>query len=132
MFINIHHIVSDETSLKILLDEFIIVINELKNDKNSSTPRTSALGYKDYSLWQKELFDKTNNLEQEKLFWKEELSIIPKPLDLNRLKKESSSVCAPSVKIISKDIDFNIYHNIENLKQKHNVTVVLIYYSHFT
>ncbi len=130
LFINIHHIVSDETSLKILLDEFIIVINELKNEKIAVLPELQ-LGYKDYSLWQKELFDKTNNLEQEKLFWKEELSIISKPLDLNRLKKESSSVCAPSVKIISKDIDFNIYHNIENLKQKHNVTSTHILFAFY-
>ena len=61
LFLDIHHIISDGTSLKILIEELF----DLYNDKDLSN---KDLEYKDYIIWETEQL-KNDNIKELKSFW---------------------------------------------------------------
>ncbi|WP_086347599.1 non-ribosomal peptide synthetase [Candidatus Enterococcus clewellii] len=70
LFVDIHHIISDGSSLNALLEEFSALYGE-------HTLAPLPVQYKDYSEWQRK-----QNLDQQKQFWVEQFSEIPESLDL--------------------------------------------------
>ena len=77
---DIHHIISDGISVEILLQEFI----SLYQGKNLPELR---IQYKDYAVWQNELF-KTGRIQKQEEYWKkafeERIPVLNLPTDYVR------------------------------------------------
>lgn len=71
LMIDVHHIISDDVSLNILLSDFMAIYAE------QSLPKPE-LTYKDYASWQQQQKDHTDL----RTFWLEQYSTIPDPLEL--------------------------------------------------
>lgn len=81
LLFDMHHIISDGTTIKLLLSEFL----RLYDNETLAYP---LLQYKDYSVWMAK-----RDLEQQKSFWmaqfKDEIPVLELPLDYVRGKTQS-------------------------------------------
>lgn len=78
--INMHHIVSDEWSLKVLFRELAELYTAFAKGKPSSLSEL-AIQYPDYALWQREWLQ-GQVLEQQLDYWRKQLADAPAPLEL--------------------------------------------------
>lgn len=85
IIIDMHHIISDGTSMGILLRDFI----DLYNDKKISKSR---LDYKDFVIWQQD-FEKTECKKNQEKYWIENLSNGFKALNLPTDFKREEEEC---------------------------------------
>lgn len=85
LMINMHHIISDGTSIQILLNE----LSTLYRSKAESTVLTELQAqYADYSLWQFELIT-TQAYQNSKQYWLKLLDSVPKSLTISTRKNHS-------------------------------------------
>ena len=100
-----NHIISDETSLKIFLNEFSSIYQSYRSKKAIEFPALK-FQYKDFASWQNELIN-NDSLNSHKTFWKNQLSgEIPKLKLLgNSIEVISNSIAGNSVlKKIGNDV----------------------------
>ena len=87
-FINIHHIISDAISLRIILNELKTVYQALRDNEPYSLPLI-PVSYSDFTLWQKSWLGSDQSAKQLE-YWKNELLGIPDilqlPIDFHRPK----------------------------------------------
>ncbi|QOR34872.1 amino acid adenylation domain-containing protein [Clostridium sp. 'deep sea'] len=80
LMVDMHHIISDGTSMGIILDEFSKLYQGIQLPELTEQ-------YKDYAVWEKE-FLHSNNLKQQELYWlakfKDEIPVLNLPLDFKR------------------------------------------------
>ncbi|HEX2867355.1 MAG TPA: amino acid adenylation domain-containing protein, partial [Ignavibacteriales bacterium] len=75
-----HHIIMDEWSSRVFLNELSEIYNSLNNGNAPSLPELK-IQYADYAIWQREHL-KGENLQKELEYWKEKLKDIPAGLEL--------------------------------------------------
>jgi len=120
---DIHHIVSDGTSIEILIHDFIRLyegkeLNELK------------LQYKDYAVWQSEILKKEQMQVQEKYWLNEfagEIPVLSMPLDKVR----------PSIKGSEGDnyhftIEENLLKDLKDFALRNQVTIFMVFLEAFS
>ncbi len=123
LLFDMHHIISDGTSIKIIIKE----LQDIYNDKEL---QEINITYKDYANWEKEKIEEGNFKSQEE-FWlnqfNDEIPILNMPLDYKR----------PEINLyngnsISEKININLSNNIIDLAKKFNTTpyvlLLSIYY----
>ncbi len=76
LLLNIHHIAADGISVKLLLEELSVLIDDVGTNLAPLT-----LHYKDYAVWQ-ERQDCSERSDASRAFWTEQLADFPAPLDM--------------------------------------------------
>ncbi|ADL53611.1 non-ribosomal peptide synthetase [Clostridium cellulovorans] len=113
LFIDMHHIISDGMSLSILFEDFINLYRgvELSN---------STITYKDYCVWQEEIFN-TDEIRKQENYWmnilKDDIPVLNMPLDYIR-----PSVQSFEGDVLSFSIDKELSARIKNLSNKTSST----------
>ncbi len=91
LLLNIHHVISDGWSVKILVDELGLIYTALKQNMEISLP-VLPITYTDFSKWQNEWL-KSNDCKKELDFWINELKGAPDllqlPMDFQRPKNQT-------------------------------------------
>ncbi|MEO5804583.1 MAG: condensation domain-containing protein, partial [Verrucomicrobiota bacterium] len=80
LILNMHHIVSDEWSLRVLFQELTALYQNFVGGKSCSLPEL-PIQYADYALWQRECLQ-GENLKREIDYWKNQLGENFSPLEL--------------------------------------------------
>ena len=113
LLLDIHHIISDGTSLNIL-------IQELCNLYNGNTLSDKKIDYKDFTLWEKEQFN-TQEFNNSKEFWvnqfKHEIPLLNMPTTYTRSSIQSFEGCNYYSTLSSDVVD-----KIKNIAKKLNIT----------
>lgn len=79
LLLNLHHIICDEWSLKVLLEELITLYSTGSGDSSNSLSDLS-LQYADFAIWQQQ--ELSGRLEQQRAYWTQQLSGAPALLQL--------------------------------------------------
>ncbi|MDO5555172.1 MAG: amino acid adenylation domain-containing protein [Clostridia bacterium] len=121
MLFDMHHIISDGTSMDIFL-------NRLKSLYNGGSKENFNISYKDYSNWENNRI-KNDKLQQEENYWiskfaKEEITTLDLLTDYKRPLKRGFR----GNKIYSK-LDYNLYTEIQKICDKYNVTPFMFFLS---
>src|SRR5690606_15871598 len=117
LLFDMHHIISDGTSMNIMVREFISLHHGIKLPD-------LRIQYKDYSVWQKEEFQQENLDKQEK-YWLEtfhdEIPILDLPLDHPRPPVQNFE--GGSLKF---EIDRELVEKINSVAQDSGATLYMI------
>lgn len=117
LLFDMHHIISDGTSIKIIIRE----LQDIYNDKNLEN---ISITYKDYANWEKENLEKGNFKKQEE-FWvnqfNDEVPLLNIPFDFE--KPEINSFKGSS---ISESISEELNKSIIGLSKKYDTTPYII------
>jgi NRPS condensation-like uncharacterized protein len=85
--LNMHHIISDAWSMKILANEFMVLYNAYTERLPNPLPPL-RVQYKDYSGWQRQLLEDTEERLRQKEYWKHQFvgvnDAMDFPLDFER------------------------------------------------
>ncbi|MDO5555589.1 MAG: condensation domain-containing protein, partial [Clostridia bacterium] len=117
LLFDMHHIISDGTSIQILMKELEDIYNgnKLKNIK---------ITYKDYTYWEDENIEQ-GNLKKQEEFWlnqfSDEVPLLSMPLDFKRPEVKSFKGDT-----ISTSVDREMSKNIIKLANKYNTTPYII------
>ncbi|PGR94288.1 non-ribosomal peptide synthetase [Bacillus pseudomycoides] len=126
LYINSHHIITDEWSLKYLLDELMRVYHAL--DKGN-TPELSIISnrYIDYVNWQQNQLD-TGKWDKEKEYWISELKTpLPKlslPIDFNHTNQQGNSGDVFRIKL-----DNEIHKSLRVVCEQENVSMYMLFFA---
>ena len=117
LLIDMHHSISDGTSLSILLKELTTLYNDgILEDKK--------IDYKDYSAWENKYFE-SNTYEEDKNYWLDkffkEVTPLDMPMTLPRPTKQSFEGDSYFF-----SLDESIYEKIINLSKEINITPYMI------
>lgn len=114
MVIDMHHIISDGTSLNIFVKEF----TQIYNGETLELPKYQ---YRDFSEWQNSVYNSTEFLKQ-KQFWLKKFQVIPQTLKLPMKQN------AKDVKHIGGSINLNIDVNLtKDIIQNSNIYKTSVY-----
>ncbi|HDX9649186.1 TPA: amino acid adenylation domain-containing protein, partial [Bacillus cereus] len=123
MVLDMHHIISDGVSMGIFTQE----LAELYNGKELSP---LSIQYKDYSVWQRELFTQEEMKKQEE-YWmhvfKEEVPVLNMPTDYKRPPIQSTEG-----DLVHFEIDSDIYVNLKKMAKEHGVTLYMLLLAGYT
>ncbi|MEJ2633925.1 MAG: amino acid adenylation domain-containing protein [Calditrichia bacterium] len=126
--INMHHIISDGWSMRILINEMIQIYKAFARGQNSPLALPD-IQYADYACWQREwLTEKV--LENQINYWKRQLSDIPPVLELPTDYPRSAEQSHKG-KRISFNIQQNLYDKITELCRSENITPYIFLLSAF-
>ncbi|NJM14509.1 MAG: hypothetical protein HC896_03225 [Bacteroidales bacterium] len=81
LMLNMHHIISDDWSVNILLKELFSIADALHEGKQPNLPAL-PVQYLDYSIWQKQWLVQGGELKRQLEYWKQKLTGVPESLDL--------------------------------------------------
>lgn len=117
LLLDMHHIISDGTSLSILLQELC----DLYNDKQL---KEKKLDYKDFTLWEKEQFE-TEEFKSSKDFWvnqfKDEIPLLNMPYVHPRPSVQSFEGANYHIKLSN-----DIFNKINDISKKLNITPYML------
>ncbi|MCO7227536.1 non-ribosomal peptide synthetase [Pleionea sp. CnH1-48] len=123
LVMNIHHIISDDWSIKIMASEFLTIYSALANEKEHHLAELD-IQFSDFSLWQREQLLGSQK-EKQLGFWRKYLSDIPKlhqlPTDYPRPKQQGFS--ANSHRHL---LDSKLYQRLELLANEKQVTPFIL------
>ncbi len=80
LLLNVHHIVCDGWSMRVLIDEWLQTYDALCQSRTLSLP-SLPLQYVDYALWQRQTFD-GERLDRQLAYWTRQLDGAPEMLNL--------------------------------------------------
>ncbi len=85
VMLNMHHIVTDEVSMAILINELGVIMDCLREGlalgQISGLPAL-PIQYLDYSIWQRKLLEESGLLERQLAYWQKKLAGVPECLNL--------------------------------------------------
>ncbi len=118
LFINQHHIVADEWSIELFIDEISNFYNQaLKGDVGIEE---NSIRYLDFSIWQREFL--TENIINEKInYWKKELDNLPE-LDLYTDKKRPKTLKHNGA-VENVKIEYNVLNEVKHFCKENNLTL---------
>lgn len=123
ILIDTHHIIVDGTSLSILINEFIKLLNDTSLD-------TNEFEYLDYAIWENN-FKNTEKFKNLKNYWEnkftgKEIPAINLPYDFspNETKDFKGNT-------ISKALDDKIFSSLQTISQTYNVSTYMLLLSAF-
>ena len=122
MLIDMHHIISDGTSLNILIKELCDLYNDNKLPNKE-------IDYTDFTLWEKEQFE-TDDFQKAKEYWinqfKNEIPLLNMPTNYPRPSLQSFDGCNYHAKLSEKT-----FHSIHNVAKELNITPYMLMLSVF-
>lgn len=123
ILIDTHHIIVDGTSLSILINEFIKLLNNENLD-------TNEFEYSDYTVWENN-FKNTEQFKKLENYWNnrftgKEIPAINLPYDFPINEKKDSKG-----NIISKTLDEKVFSSLQTLSQTYNISTYMILLSAF-
>jgi hypothetical protein len=113
LLLNMHHIIADEESVKIILKE----LNDVLNLKKLHSIKVQ---YSDYSAWEKSVFEK-QKLKESLVFLEKEFNPFPRKMNLKNLHKTLTK--KTKFNILTNKIALNTLPNLREIQKKHNVTI---------
>lgn len=120
---NMHHIISDGTSLNILAKDFIYAYCDKENE-------ALKVQYKDFSEWQNNYL-KTDKIEKAKKYWlqmfKNEIPVLQLPTDYER-----QTTMKNTGEIYQFDVDSNLTLNLRDIAEANKVTLFSVLLSVFS
>jgi len=118
ILLDMHHIISDGTSINILLKE----LGELYNDQTPLSEK--QIDYKDFTLWEKDQFN-TNEFNKSKEYWlnlfKDEIPLLNMPTTYVRPSLQSFEG-SNYYTTLSKEI----FNNVQNIAKKLGITPYML------
>lgn len=123
ILIDSHHIIVDGTSLSILINEFIKLLNNKNLDINE-------FEYLDYTVWENN-FKNTENFKNLENYWEnkfmnKEIPTINLPYDFPVNEKKDSKG-----NTISKKLDDKVFSSLQTLSQTNNISTYMLFLSAF-
>lgn len=115
----LHHIISDGWSVKILLQELGLLLQ----DPNHKLP-PNDITYMDYSLWQHNLL-RGDYLEQQLGYWKQQLQSAEPTLNLPLDKPRPAFISSNGGEVFF-SFDYEQSQNIRHFSQQHNATTFMV------
>lgn len=79
--LNIHHIIGDDWSINVLLNELFSIIDRGQKNKQDNLP-VLPIQYLDYTIWQREWLKQEKILNQQLTYWQQKLHGVQQTLDL--------------------------------------------------
>ncbi|MCP4132711.1 MAG: amino acid adenylation domain-containing protein, partial [bacterium] len=123
LMIDSHHIITDGTSIRIVLKEFSDIYN-------GSTVPEIRIQYKDYAIWQKELFQ-TEGFKKQEQFWLEtfqgELPVLDFPTDFPR-----PAVMSLEGSLLHFTIDTKITRPLLELAKENKATLFMVLFAAYS
>lgn len=121
LFIDMHHIISDGTTIKILAKEVSDLYNGKRIDKKE-------IDYKDFSIWEN---DRENKLKKQEKYWlkqfEDNIPVLELPTELPRPAMQSFEG-----KSITKKLDKEVAEKVNELSKSLNITpymlLIAVYY----
>lgn len=124
LYINLHHIITDEWSVRNLLDELMKVYNAFANRRNPELP-TIPNRYVDYVEWEHKQL-KLGRWDTEKSYWMTELSaplpILNLPLDFSRDRQSTNKG-----KVFEMKLDNKMKESLKQVCEQENVSMYMLF-----
>ncbi|MEW6737700.1 MAG: amino acid adenylation domain-containing protein, partial [Acidobacteriota bacterium] len=123
LLITIHHIIADEWSIRILLQELISIYRALHNGEDSPLSEL-PIQYADFAIWQREWLQ-GNTLEEQISYWKRQLgdapTVLPLPTDYPR-PAEQTFLGATHFTMVPRDL----FDQLKMFGHKHGATLFMV------
>ncbi|MFN8674492.1 MAG: amino acid adenylation domain-containing protein [Candidatus Sericytochromatia bacterium] len=120
ILLTIHHIIADGFSLKILFEEIIAFYIEIISNSDIEIEKLKYQ-YADFSLWQKECFEK-NKFKKQEEYWLENLTDIPNNLDFS-FDKPRQKIQTFNGAMNNFEISEDLLKRLESFSKEKGVTV---------
>ncbi len=119
LYLNIHHIISDEQSVEVFFEELLRIYRSLQAPE-SEPPPDMQIQYKDYSVWQRQ-FIQSKPFQKYEKYWLNRFSKIPEPLklpaDYVQIRKNLNTAGT-----VSASIDSSLSEKVRDYIRERNVT----------
>ncbi|TQV86009.1 non-ribosomal peptide synthetase [Aliikangiella coralliicola] len=79
--LNMHHIISDGWSMGVLIYEFSLILDALREGRQVNLPAL-PIQYVDYSVWQKNWLEQSGILDRQLAYWQQKLTGVSETLNL--------------------------------------------------
>jgi len=124
LLLNMHHIITDGWSMGVMIKEFALIMDGLRQDKKSKLPPLQ-IQYLDYSVWQREFLEQSGLLQQQLTYWQEKLTGVPESLNL------TTDYPMPSVQNFSGArqtfcIDTRLTNQLKSLAEQQGCTLFMV------
>ena len=125
LIINMHHILTDEWSSKIILQELSVIYNSKLNQKEIQLPLL-AIQYADYAFWQRDYLSPNNEIYQKQIsYWLQQLDSAPEllnlPTDYPRTKQASYEGATEMF-----ELPVDLSEKIKKLAEQENMTLFMV------
>jgi len=127
LLVLMHHIVFDGWSENVFIHEFHALYNACVNGKESPLPEP-PLQYADFALWQNQRLEE--RVDQELLYWKDQLSGIPTMLQLSTDYPRTQRLASHGA-TWSMVLDASLTRQLKHLSRRENVTLFMTLLSGF-
>ncbi|PEZ37093.1 non-ribosomal peptide synthetase [Bacillus cereus] len=124
LYINLHHIITDEWSVRNLLDELMKVYSAFAKRRNPELP-TISNRYVDYAEWEQEQLN-LGRWDTEKSYWTAELAaplpILNLPLDFSRNRQSTNKGTVFEMKL-----DNEMKESLKQVCEQENVSMYMLF-----
>ncbi|PFV28060.1 non-ribosomal peptide synthetase [Bacillus thuringiensis] len=124
LYINLHHIITDEWSIRNLLDELMKVYSAFAKRRNPELP-TISNRYVDYAEWEQEQL-KLGRWDTEKSYWMAELAaplpILNLPLDFSKNRQSTNRGTVFEMKL-----DNKMKESLKQVCEQENVSMYMLF-----
>ncbi|WP_242313819.1 non-ribosomal peptide synthetase [Bacillus cereus group sp. BfR-BA-01355] len=124
LYINLHHIITDEWSVRNLLDELMKVYSAFAKRRNPELP-TISNRYVDYAEWEQEQLN-LGRWDKEKSYWMAELAaslpILNLPLDFSRNRQSTNKGTVFEMKL-----DNEMKESLKQVCEQENVSMYMLF-----
>ncbi|MED3685585.1 amino acid adenylation domain-containing protein [Bacillus thuringiensis] len=124
LYINLHHIITDEWSVRNLLDELMKVYSAFAKRRNPELP-TISNRYVDYAEWEQEQLN-LGRWDTEKSYWMAELAaplpILNLPLDFSRNRQSTNKGTVFEMKL-----DNEMKESLKQVCEQENVSIYMLF-----
>ncbi|WDE09226.1 non-ribosomal peptide synthetase [Thalassomonas viridans] len=124
LMFNMHHIISDGLSMKILINEFDTVLQCLGKDEPVNLPAL-PIQYADYSIWQRTWLEQEGIIEEQIAYWKKTLANAPESIALASDYPRGTSASFDGDKVSFK-LDAQLTKRLHQLARQQNCTLYVV------
>ena len=128
LLLNLHHIVSDGSSMRLLINEFMTIYQSIEQGVQPQLPRL-PVQYADFAKWQSRRFD-DNQLQGQLDYWTDKLEGIP-PLHSLVLDNPRPAHQSFVAGVHIQHLDNAMFERLNILAQDHNVSMFTLLQSAF-
>ncbi|TQV86004.1 non-ribosomal peptide synthetase [Aliikangiella coralliicola] len=129
LMLNMHHIISDDWSVGVMLKELFLAIDWLQRGEEINLPNL-PIQYLDYSVWQRQWLAQGGKLDRQLNYWQEKLTGVPESLDMAtdypRPSMQSFDGSSQTFKL-----DQRVTEQLKQLAEKQNATLYMALLSAF-
>lgn len=124
LMLTMHHIISDDWSVNVLLKELFLISDALHEGKRPDLPEL-PIQYPDYTIWQRQWLEQEGELTRQLAYWQQKLAGVQESLDLTtdypRPAMQSFNGASQAF-----TIDSQLTGQLKNLAEQHGCTLYMI------